>query len=404
VQRLARYLFQPIEKCGSGGLRSDSITQAADAGKLVQLLIGLNGATSPQALSAVFGRAGVSIRYFTHRFHAKLYIFDDAALVGSANLTDAGMMANREGVVCFDDDEDQETVEEVRSLFAELWSDASALTPEILQTFSAIIRTTKRGPNPDAEIEAKLGRSTPKNINIASRQTNRERLFLESLRRRVYEEYRPAFVEVENLLSSNNLHRPELAPLGVAHATNRFLNWVRLVHAPGDDTWKVTPLRSVAERRNEILHLGREWIQATDNRVVAQYAELLATVVRVFGSVRAIEVATKNDLSNGLLGLHAFIEQLRFVKGGLTNLGPTFWRENDDDEKRVKETINFFLYGPGDFIQRLHDVLYDRQRKIAYFGIFCALELYGTVKPLEFPPLNGRMAKALRFIGFNVKG
>jgi hypothetical protein len=127
-------------------------------------------------------------------------------------------------------------------------------------------------------------------------------------------------------------------------------------------------------------------------------------VVRVFGSVRAIEVATKNDLSNGLLGLHAFIEQLRFVKGGLTNLGPTFWRENDDDEKRVKETISFFLYGPGDFIQRLHDVLYDRQRKIAYFGIFCALELYGTVKPLEFPPLNGRMAKALRFIGFNVKG
>jgi PLD-like domain len=352
----------------------------------------------------IFGRAGIAIRYFTHRFHAKLYIFDDAALIGSANLTDAGMMANREGVVCFDGDEDQETLEEARALFAELWNDASVLTPDKLEAFSRIIRTTKAGPNPDVEIEATLGRSTPKNINVASRKPSRERLFLESLRQRVYEEYRPAFVEVEALLSSNKLHRPELMSLGAAHATNRFLNWVRLTQAPGEEAWKATPLRSVTERRDEILRLGHEWNEATDNRVVPQYAELLANVVRAFGSERSIEAASKDDLSKGLLGLHAFIEQLRFVKGGLPNLAPTFWRENEDDVKGCKETISYLLHGSGNFIQRLHDVLYDRQWKIAYFGLFCALELYGSIKPQEFPPMNGRMAKALRFIGFNVKG
>jgi hypothetical protein len=382
---------------------AEPVRQAAHSGKSVQLLIGLNSATSPQALSAILGSPGVSIRYFTHRYHPKIYLFDEAALVGSANLTDAGMMANREAVVCFDRDEDQETIEEVRSLFAELWSDASVLTPDKLETFARIIRTTKPGPSPDEEIETALGRSAPKNINVASRKTSRERLFLETLRRQVYEEYRPAFMEVQDILSSNNLHRPELTSLGAAYGTNRFLNWVRLTHAPGDD-WKVSPIRSAPERRNEIIRLGREWLQTTDSRVVPRYEEQLTTVKRVFQSEQTIAVASKEDLSDGLLGLHAFVEQLRFVKGGLPNLIPAFWSDNAEDEKGVKETLTYLLYGSGDFIQRLHDVLYDRDWKISDFALFCALELYGTVKPQEFPPMNGRMAKALSFIGFNVKG
>jgi hypothetical protein len=42
--------------------------------------------------------------------------------------------------------------------------------------------------------------------------------------------------------------------------------------------------------------------------------------------------------------------------------------------------------------------------KLGYFGQFCALELFGTVKPEECPPMNGRMAKALRYLGFDVPG
>jgi hypothetical protein len=42
--------------------------------------------------------------------------------------------------------------------------------------------------------------------------------------------------------------------------------------------------------------------------------------------------------------------------------------------------------------------------KLGRFGRFCALELDGTVKPEECPPINGRMAKALRYLGFDVKG
>ena len=380
------------------------ILDAVDVGKQVQLLIGINSATSPNALAQVLNKPGVKVRYFTHRFHAKIYLFDDEALLGSANLTSAGMMENREGIIHFDAKADQEAIQEMRTIFAELWNDALILTPEKLKIFAATLRDIKSGPDPDAIIEKAIGRAAPRNINVDSRKIDRERLFLEGLRQQVYEEYLPAFLEVQKILSTENLHRPELISLGVAHATNRFLNWVRLTEAPGDATWDSTPLRSVLERKAEIIRLGRAWLATKDNRVHPGYAEQLATVQRVFSSEDAIMLASKAELSEGLLGLHAFSEQLRFVKGGLANLIPTFWKENDNDDRGVRETIAYFLHGEGDFIQRLHDILYDSQWKIAYFGLFCALELFGSIKPDQFPPVNGRMAKALRYIGFKVKG
>ena len=59
---------------------------------------------------------------------------------------------------------------------------------------------------------------------------------------------------------------------------------------------------------------------------------------------------------------------------------------------------------PGRIHQRLHDIVYDPSMKLSLFGRFSALELYGTLKPEECPPMNGRIAKALRYLGFNVKG
>ena len=134
------------------------------------------------------------------------------------------------------------------------------------------------------------------------------------------------------------------------------------------------------------------------------YAAWLETVKRTFGTREAIGAASKEEITDGLMSLHAFTEQLGFVKGGMKNLPAEFWKANNDDVDRIKSTLTYLLHGPGDFIQRFHDVLYDRSIKLKRFAYFCALELYGTVKPDECPPMNGRMAKALRFLGFDVKG
>ncbi|MHA6345373.1 phospholipase D-like domain-containing protein [Roseivivax sp. CAU 1761] len=385
--------------------QADPLLEATRKGKTVQLLIGLNEATSPQALRKIHEVPGIAIRYLTSRFHAKIFIFENAALLGSANLTDGGMQANREAVIRLDRDEDPDDLEDVRALFVELWDAGQVLTREKLDEFEKTWKELRRRqPNAEKEIEAALGKAQPHNIDVASRKKSGERVFLETLRQEVYEQYRPAFSEVTTILRDGDFRRIDLQDVGIENETNRFLNYVRLTHVIGDEAWKSAPLRGPAERQHTIESFAREWVEAADNKVPEDYVAWLHTVRETFGTREALEGADKELLTEGLMSLHAFTEQMRFVKGGLPNLPTEFWKQNNDDVAHVRETLTYLLYGSGDFIQRLHDVLYDPSRKVKLFAKFCALELYGTIKPDECPPMNGRMAKALRFLGFDVKG
>lgn len=381
------------------------LLQAVKKGKTIQLLVGLNAATSPEALRQVHEVPGLAVRYLTSRFHAKIYIFGETALLGSSNLTDGGLYSNREAVICLDRPEDTDAIEEIRALFVELWDAGQVLTKEKLESFAkAHAAARKRAGDPDKDIEDAIGRAEPPNINVKSHEKSKERVFLEGLRQLVYEQYRPAFNEVTAILDEHNYRRPELSSVGIANETNRFLNYVRLSHVFGDEAWQTAPLRSPADRRSLISNLGEEWATADDSKVPEDYATWLVTVRQTFGTKDAINGATKEQITAALMSLHAFLEQLRFVKGGAKNLPTEFWKRNDDDLARVKSGLAHLLHGPDDFIKRLHDILYDPSRKLALFGRFCALELFGTVFPDICPPMNGRMAKALRYLGFDVKG
>ncbi|WP_298936869.1 phospholipase D family protein [uncultured Ruegeria sp.] len=385
--------------------QAEPLLKAAQRGKTIQLLIGLNVATSPQALRKIHEIPGIAIRYLTSRFHAKIFIFDKAALLGSSNLTDGGLRANREAVIRLDREEDADELEDIRALFVELWDAGQVLTSEKLALFEkAHTGLRRRTPDSEKEIEAALGQAQPLNINVASHEKSSERVFLETLRQEVYEQYRPAFSEVTAILDEHDFRRPDLADVGIANETNRFLNYVRLTHVIGDEAWQTAPLRSPDERRKEIMQYAQEWVTAANNKVPEDYASWLRTVKQAFGTREAIKAADKEQITQGLMSLHAFTEQLRFVKGGLKNLPAEFWKANDEDVDRVRTTLTYLLHGPGDFIQRFHDVLYDLSVKPKRFGYFCALELYGTINPEECPPMNGRMAKAMRFLGFDVKG
>ncbi len=375
---------------------------SARSGVAVKLLVGLNASTDPRALSQVHGLPNLAIRYLTRRFHAKMYIADTVALVGSSNLTDGGLRSNREATVRLDHLHDADALEELRALFLELWNSGDVLTTEKLSKFEKTYALVKHpGANADAIIEGAVGKAEPVNISVASRKNTSERLFLEGLRRQVYEEYRPAFNEVTALLEQNKLRRSELEDVGIANETNRYLNWVRLTYVVGDEAWQNASIRPQQERREIILRLGNEWANTDETKIPKDYIDWLHRVREVFGTAESIDGASKEELTEALLSVHAVNEQLRFVKGGRANLPHAFWHANHEDISKVKRTFAYLLHGPHDFIRRLHDVLYGAE-KIAYFGKFCSLELYGTIKPEDCPPINGRMAKALRFLGFDV--
>jgi hypothetical protein len=75
-----------------------------------------------------------------------------------------------------------------------------------------------------------------------------------------------------------------------------------------------------------------------------------------------------------------------------------FAGENHDDLAKVKRATKYLIYGGGEFVERLHDLLYDPVWKVRSFALSCSLELYGTIKPKDYPPVNGRIAKALRYL------
>jgi hypothetical protein len=350
----------------------------------------------------VHSEPNIRIRYYAHqRFHAKIYLFDAAAMLGSSNLTDGGLQANREATIVLEDTDDPDAIVELRGVFKELWDFAAVLTDDVLKRFTDARKHVK-GSAADEVIAGKVGIVEPRNINIQSQRQTAERMFLETLRRQVAD-YRNAFNEVAKLLDDNRLYRPECDGIASAHQANRFLSWVRRKHAPGE-AWQATPYRPQKDRSDEILRLAAEWIVPSSDTIQHYYIPSLHAVEQTFGSTEAIQNAAKEELTTGLTSLHAFYEQQRFVTGGASNLPIAFWQRNNDDIDHVRETLMYWVHGGGDFVERLHDVLFDGALKLKLFGTSCALELYGTVKPKEYPPINGRIIKGLRYLGFDVRG
>ncbi len=268
--------------------------QAVKKGKTIQLLVGLNAATSPDALRKVDQVPGIAVRYLTSRFHAKIYIFGETALLGSSNLMDGGLYSNREAVICLDRPEDADAIEDIRALFVELWDAGQVLTKEKLESSAkAHDAARKRAADPDKDIENAVGKAEPPNINVQSHEKSKERLFLEGLRQLVYEQYRPAFNEVTAILAEHDYRRPELSAVGIANETNRFLNFVRLSYVFGDEAWQTAPLRTPADRRSLITRLGKEWATADDSKVPEDYAKWLVNVRQTFGTREFIDSATK---------------------------------------------------------------------------------------------------------------
>ncbi len=158
----------------------------------IKLIVRLCSVTNPYALKNIFDKQGIQIRYFTSRFfHSKLYLFDeDVAIVGSANLTKAGMSSNREVSVAINGDDHR--FDGLVSTFASYWDQAEVLTSERLEDFKYIWNKYREKSNNDKcddEIVEEFGESKPsEGAQVGEKKLSKDKIYLESYRR-VYQEF-----------------------------------------------------------------------------------------------------------------------------------------------------------------------------------------------------------------------
>ena len=119
------------------------LLDAANDGKTIRLLIELNVITCPKALREIIDAPNITIKYLMKEFHAKVYVFDkvaslgSVALLGSANLTGNGLTGNREAVIRLCEDQDSDAIQRLRKLFDELWEAGDPFDEERLVQFEA---------------------------------------------------------------------------------------------------------------------------------------------------------------------------------------------------------------------------------------------------------------------------
>ncbi len=86
------------------------------------------------------GDSNVEIRYFTDSaFHPNLYVFGlRAALVGSANLTNAAITSNQEVMLSITAEDPR--FDSLTNLYSEYWAQSAVLTSEVLSIYQAICK------------------------------------------------------------------------------------------------------------------------------------------------------------------------------------------------------------------------------------------------------------------------
>jgi len=384
----------------------EPIRLLTDRGCEVKLLVRLCCITTPSVLREALNDPLVTIRYFTSpNFHAKLYVIDDNAMIGSANLTNAGLKSNREVSVVLNRDRDA-CFDELPGLFNWFWDYADVLNAEVLEDYTRAFRVVGK-PSEEKAFEIELGRHVqlvnPPTAMVGSDVVSKKRSFLQSLRRKYDEQLLPAYAEVTALFRGDGRRRPEYAGGDPEIEINRFLGWTRLVHAPGD-AWKRTPIPNRDERSALISSMIDGWhsadsVGAGDMVDEDHEVEKIGRLRGSLSSPEAIRALPYDELFDTLVACHAFLELLRFVSGGLEGLRRDFAARNTLTQ--IHGTLIHLLHGPGPSLERAYDCIFSEKYKLGRFGESCVMELSGWLDP-ERPPINGRTIKALRYLGYDV--
>lgn len=379
----------------------------------VRLIIRFSPTTTPEALQRVFDLK-VKVRYFTDaNFHTKLYIVDDVALVGSANLTQAGLLANRELSVLLKQDRD-EAFNDLCGVFNDLWEDADVLNEHVLREYTRAFKD--KGELRDEVAFAKfihdfIEPARPRSVDVKSREKPKERAFIQRLRRKYDEVLGPAYDEIFKVAKENGIGGPEFEGQDPRIEMDRFLCWLPQMLDRGNSGQETTLLGNKKMRAERIAHHVQEWQSTSDTEIWGMYPtyEIIESITNIrtyLCDPDKVRQLSFDGLFKYLAGCTAFHHREQYAPKGIGENLSTLERmridfQRNNSREGVVRTINYLLSDSGDKIERAYDCIYGNY-KLYGFGEACVMELLGW-GDRERPPFNNRSIRGIRLLGFEVE-
>ncbi len=370
----------------------------------VRIVVRLGFPTAPNALETLLKIPNIETRFFSDRsFHPKLYIFGTSgALVGSANLTNSAMTTNQEIMVHIDAEDN--IFAELVDLFSEYWDESKVLTQQIVKDYKIIYESFKSLSsdvlNIETEIHKKIGKVVGFNIGRDKTKQSKKNLFVEDYRK-TYQESVSAFNAIRQVYENIGKRKKSEKEIPLRLEIDSFISFVRDKHAQTDN-WKKTPIDSGETQRKRARELIEDWHQTPwphfEKTIVNETFPRLKTV---FASDKSISDSSSDEIFQALCTLHSFRDRLRFYPGGLNTLKEEFLGKNDINQ--IKDSLTYLVHGNNDIIERMANLIFNKQYKLNVFGQSNVQELIGWQNKEELPVINGRTTKILRYFGFDVR-
>ena len=382
---------------------SEAIQMLEDQNCNIRIVVRLGFPTAPAALERLLKSSNVEARFFTGKsFHPKIYIFGDKyVLVGSANLTRTALTSNQEVAVGLEANDPRFL--EITQLFFEYWEESKVLDQDAVTSYKKIYNRHRNASkiinDIDISIKKEIGDFTFSNIDRGKKKHRKQDIFLDTYKKS-FQESVSAFNKIQEIYKQYGRKVSEdTIPLRLE--IDSFFSFVRDKHAT-HETWKETPYGWTEIQKKQLDALVKEWMitdwkHFEDDIVNHNYP----LIKKVFNNSETIKASTNEELVEALVVLHSFHDRLRFYKGGLDTLKSNFLAGNNIEH--VKNCFIHLLYGKGNIVKRISDLLYDPEYNINLFGQANIQELVGWLNRDELPVINGRTTKILRYFGFRVK-
>lgn len=379
---------------------SQALESLAKDGRSIHLIVRLGPSTNPEHLRDVLKLSNIHVRYFTsRRFHTKLYIFgDQCALVGSANLTGAGLQRNREAAVTVHSSNPD--FEALVRLYESYWSEADVFTKERLEKYDRLYRELPSS-KPERDfvdvLKDEFGDILPSaGIQVDIKKQSSDKLYLEDYRRK-YQTFLTAFREIESTYKKAEIRKVDDVPLRIE--IDQFFNYIRQKHCHGEE-FRDVPLLSGNERTDRVARFLKHWEAAQWEYLTERIPTRFEQINSRFGTTSAIEDCNLDDILEALEICHSFKEQLRFHEGGLPTLRAEFREEAEVSQ--VQESLEYLLHGEDSFVERMGALIFEEGFHIPKCGRSVTQELLGWVNSDNIPICNSRTLKSIRHMGFDV--